>query len=96
MEIILTFVWMLAESSSDNSLLILLLGPLSGVAFYGLQYARYRNHDKSYQYENKTEIKVSNIDNTDRMIGKNNGTRDSKIANHHKSSNPRKRVKPLA
>lgn len=96
MEIILTFIWILAESSSDSKLFILLLGPLSGIAFYGLQYARYRNKDKNYQYENKTDIKVSNIDNRDKMIGKNNGTRDPKVANHYQSSNPRKRVKPLA
>ena len=51
--------WMvlLERSSSGNFRFILLaLGPVAAIAFYGYVMSRYRNADKSYQFERTTRV----------------------------------------
>lgn len=65
--------------SDDNSLFLLLLGPVGGVSLYWLLYRYYRNTDKSHAFERETKVDAKPVTGTDVKIGTNNGTRESSI-----------------
>ena len=60
--------WMvlLERSSSGNFRFILLaLGPVAAIAFYGYVMSRYRNADKSYQFERTTRVDLQDVQGSD-------------------------------
>jgi hypothetical protein len=65
--------------SDDSSLVLLLLGPGGGIAFYWALYRYYRNTDKSHAFERETAVDAKPVTGSDTKVGTNNGTRDSRI-----------------
>ena len=83
---------LLLESDTDPRIFALALGPAAAVMFFLYIYRRYRNTDKSYQYEDRTRIEVENIKHFDqysRHIGR---TRSSQVEGLEQSKNPRRRL----
>ena len=66
--------------SDDSSLFLLLLGPAGATALYWGLYRHYRNTDKSHAFERETRVEAKPVTGTDRKIGTNNGTRETRIA----------------
>lgn len=71
----------LADSSSDGDgiLYLLLLGPASGVIFYGAMMRRYRNYDKRFRYEHDSASEMVNVQTYDQRVDRIVGTRASRI-----------------
>ena len=69
--------------SDDGSLALLLLGPAGATGLYWMLYRHYRNTDKSHAFERETKIDAKPVTGSDRKIGENNGTRQSKIAGNN-------------
>ena len=65
--------------SDDGSLAILLLGPAGAVGLYWALYRYYRNTDKSHAYERESKVDAQPVAGSDRMVGTNNGTTESRI-----------------
>lgn len=68
-----------------------LLGPAGGIGFYTMTYLRYRNTDKRYAYEYKTDTSMSNVQAADQRVGSVQGVRNSSIPGKN-SSTPRTRL----
>ncbi|MGO1543857.1 MAG: hypothetical protein ACTHXA_05895 [Gulosibacter sp.] len=85
----------LADSSGDGEgiLYLLLLGPASGFLFYGAMMRRYRNHDKRYEYEHRSDSEVFNLQSYDNKVDRIVGTRQSRIRGDN-SKKPRERLGP--
>lgn len=66
--------------SDDSSLFLLLLGPAGATALYWGLYRHYRNTDKSHGFERETRVDAKPVTGSDRKIGTNNGTRETRIA----------------
>ena len=66
--------------SDDNSLVLLLLGPGSGVGLYWALYRYYRNTDKSHAFERETKVDAKPVTGSDEKVGTNNGTRERRIS----------------
>lgn len=87
-----TLVLTLLENNTDPRVFALALGPVSAVMFFLYIHRRYRNTDKSYQYENRTRIELENVqhfDQYERHIGR---TRKSRIEGIERSRDPRQRL----
>ncbi len=71
----------MSNSSSINEGILAILAFPFVVAggFYYAMYRRYRNHDKHYQYEQNTDIKVSNMQQSDVKIDVVRGTSNNRI-----------------
>ena len=65
--------------SDENDLALLLLGPAGGAGLYWLLYRYYRNTDKSHAFERESKVESKPVTGSDRMVGTNNGTTDSRI-----------------
>ena len=67
--------------SDDNSWVLLLLGPGSGVGLYWSLYRYYRNTDKSHAFERETKIDAKPVTGADQdqKVGTNNETREGRI-----------------
>jgi hypothetical protein len=66
-------------SDDGGGLVLLLLGPASAVGVYWGLYRYYRNTDKSHAYERESKVDAKPVTGSDRKIGTNNGTRESRI-----------------
>lgn len=92
---------LLAESSSssgEGSIYIILapivLGLLVGFSVYTYVFLRYRNTDKSYQFEQETAIGVSNVQVFDTPTRRIDGVRSPTMSNRN-NGNPRTRVRRI-
>jgi len=65
--------------SDDSGLALLLLGPAGSVGVYWALYRYYRNTDKSHAFERESKVDAKPVAGTDRKVGTNNGTQDSRI-----------------
>ncbi len=63
----------------DDSLWILALGPAGATGLYWALYRYYRNTDKSHAFERETAVDAKPVTGSDRQVGTNNGTRESRI-----------------
>ena len=89
--------WMvlLERSSSGNFRFILLaLGPVAAIAFYGYVMSRYRNADKSYQFERTTRVELQDVQGSDTYFDSISRTQDKHVEGHEYSSDPRNRLRP--
>jgi hypothetical protein len=89
----------LADSSSDSSnnngiLALLLAGPAGGVAYYRMKYRKYRNTDKSDQFERETAVTAKPIEGFDRRVDQVKGT-SAKFIKGRNDANYRERVERL-
>lgn len=82
----------LIESDVDPRLFALALGPVSAVMFFTYIYRRYRNTDKSYQFESRTRIELENIVHHDEYSRHISRTRNSSVEGRQLSANPRQRL----
>lgn len=87
---LLTLTVISSSSSHEQGMLAVLALPfIIAGAFYYAVYRRYRNHDKSYQYEQNTDVKISNLQHSDVQIDVVKGTSDRKIkgdnSNEHRN-----------
>ena len=80
--------------SDNNSLVLLLLGPASGVGLYWGLYRYYRNTDKSHAFERETKIDAKPVTGSDEKVGTNNGTRERRISGDNVREY-RRRVSPM-
>ena len=65
--------------SDDNGLALLALGPAGAVGLYWVLYRYYRNTDKSHAFERESKVDAQPVTGSDRKVGTNNGTTDSRI-----------------
>lgn len=89
--------WMvlLERSSSGNFRFILLaLGPVAAIAFYGYVMSRYRNADKSYQFERTTRVDLQDAQGSDTYFDSIGRTQDKHVPGHEYSRDPRNRLRP--
>ena len=89
--------WMvlLERSSSGNFRFILLaLGPVAAIAFYGYVMSRYRNADKSYQFERTTRVDLQDVQGSDTYCDSIGRTQDKHVPGHEYSRDPRNRLRP--
>ena len=88
--------WMvlLERSSSGNFRLALLaLGPVAAIAFYGYVMSRYRNADKSYQFERTTRVELQDVQGSDTYFDSISRTQDKHVRGHEYSRDPRNRLR---
>lgn len=83
---------LLEDNTATIRLAFLLLGPISAAAFFGYIWNRYRNTDKSYQFESTTEVEVSDVRAMDQHVDHISRTREDRIAGYELTSNPRARI----
>ena len=89
--------WMvlLERSSSGNFRFFLLgLGPAAAIAFYGYVMSRYRNADKSYQFERTTRVDLQDVQGSDTYFDSVGRTQDKHVPGHEYSRDPRNRLRP--
>lgn len=83
------------SSSSGGELLLLASGPIVGALVYGAIYRRYRNSDKSFNFERETVVaQTAPVTGSDTKIGETKGTRESRIEGGN-SDRDRQRVQRL-
>ncbi len=82
-----------SSSSSEVRVLALLLGPVTAVMFFTHIWRRYRNTDKSYQYEHTTAMRLSNVTGKDQRVGHIRRTRDPLVRGYERTKNPRDRIR---
>ncbi|RYZ60049.1 MAG: hypothetical protein EOP08_14950 [Proteobacteria bacterium] len=63
----------------DGVLALLALGPAGAAGVYWGLYRYYRNTDKSHGFEHETKVDAKPVTGSDRQVGTNNGTRESRI-----------------
>lgn len=90
-----TYFHSTGSTSHVNPVYWLALLALSGFFFYRAQMRRYRNRDKSYQYEHKSRAHVWGVQHSDKFVTHIHGTRSDTVENYSRSSDPRDRVAPL-
>ncbi len=83
--------WLL-ESSSEFRIFLLGLGVVCAVTFATYVYHRYRNADKSYQFEDRTRIELSDVLGSDEYSHHISRTRDSHVKGLEQSKDPRQRL----
>lgn len=75
------------SSSVNEGVLAILAFPfVAAGGFYYAMYRRYRNHDKHYQYEQNTDIKVFNMQQSDVKIDSVRGVSNKKIKGDNSNS----------
>lgn len=78
-----------AASDSDDSggiWVLLLSGPAAGAAFFTLTYRRYRNQDKTDQYERETAVQAQPVQTFDNKVDRIEGTQKSSIDGRNESN----------
>ena len=65
--------------SDDSGLALLALGPAGAIGLYWALYRYYRNTDKSHAFERESKVDAKPVAGSDRQVGTNNGTRESRI-----------------
>ena len=90
----MSFWMILLERSSSGSirLALLALGPIAAIAFYGYIMSRYRNADKSYQFEETTRVELQDVQGSDTYVDSISRTRDRLVECHEYSKDPRNRL----
>ena len=90
----MSFWMILLERSSSGSirLALLALGPIAAIAFYGYIISRYRNADKSYQFEETTRVELQDVQGSDTYVDSISRTRDRQVEGHEYSKDPRNRL----
>ena len=90
----MSFWMILLERSSSGSirLALLALGPIAAIAFYGYIMSRYRNADKSYQFEETTRVELQDVQGSDTYVDSISRTRDRQVEGHEYSKDPRNRL----
>jgi phosphate/sulfate permease len=84
-----------ATSHSSNNLAVLLLaGPVVGVLFAFLVFHRYRNTNKTDQYERETEVKAEPVQAHDQKVREIHGTQESHTRGRNENAY-RKRVQRI-
>ncbi|MDO5094616.1 MAG: hypothetical protein Q4D79_14580 [Propionibacteriaceae bacterium] len=87
-------LFLLESSSGGESRLALLgLGVIAAIAFYGYIWRRYRNTDKSYQFESTTQVELSEVTGSDSYSRTIQRTRDSRVAGYERTRDPRQRIR---
>jgi hypothetical protein len=90
----------LASASDDSSnndggiLALLLAGPAGGIAYYRMKFRKYRNTDKSDQFERETAVAAKPIEGFDQRVDHIKGTSARAIKGRN-DSNYRQRVQRL-
>lgn len=90
----MSFWMILLERSSSGSvrLALLALGVIAAIAFYGYIMSRYRNADKSYQFEETTRVELQDVQGSDTYVDSISRTRDRQVEGHEYSKDPRNRL----
>lgn len=83
---------LLEDNTATLRLAFLLLGPASAAVFFGYIWNRYRNTDKSYQFESTTEVEISDVRAMDQHVNHISRTQEDRIAGYELTSNPRARI----
>ncbi len=81
--------------SGYNILIPFVIGAAVFVLFYVLTYLYYRNTDKKYEFERKTDIRVANVQAFDNATRERHGVRSSTMDDRN-NGNPRARVARIA
>ena len=68
---------------SENSLVLLLMGPAGGVGLYWFLYRYYRNTDKSHAFEHETKVVAKPVTGSDHKVDTNNGTQERRISGNN-------------
>lgn len=85
----------ISGSNHGGTLLLLAAGPVVGVLVYGAISRRYRNSDKSFNFERETVVsQLTPIAGSDTKVDEIRGTRDSRI-NGDNGDSDRQRVQRL-
>lgn len=79
-------------SINELRLALLALGVIAAVAVYYYIWNKYRNADKSYQFERTTSVDINNVQGSDDYCGSISRTRETEVAHHELSANPRRRL----
>ncbi|MBB1577092.1 MAG: hypothetical protein HG425_007305 [Propionibacterium sp.] len=79
-------------SSSELRIAFLALGVIAAAAVYYYIWNKYRNTDKSYEFESTTSVDINNVQGSDDYCGSISRTRETEVANHELSANPRRRL----
>lgn len=89
------FWLVLLERSSSGSvrLALLALGVIAAIAFYSYVMSRYRNADKSYQFEATTHIELQNVQGSDTYLESIGRTQEKHVEGHEYSKEPRNRLR---
>ncbi len=82
----------LLEDTATIRLAMLLLGPIAAAVFFGYVWSRYRNTDKSYQFESTTDVEVGDVHALDQHVDHIPRTQENRIAGHELTSDPRARI----
>ncbi|MGA8256714.1 MAG: hypothetical protein WB767_09090 [Nocardioides sp.] len=82
------------ESDGNGIALLLLAGPLGGIAVYAGLFQFYRNTGKSHSFESETRVETDPVTGNDRKIDELRGTKRSDIKDGN-VSNHRERVRRL-
>jgi hypothetical protein len=77
--------------SDTSNLLAYASGPAAAAAYYWIMYLRYRNTDKTEQYERETAVQAQPVEGTDTRVNTITGTQAREI-NGRNESNYRQRV----
>lgn len=74
------------DSSDSGGIYILLLaGPAAGAAFFTYTYRRYRNADKTDQYERETAVQAQPVQTYDNKVDRVEGTKRTAIEGRNES-----------
>lgn len=87
-----TLVLLKTTSSNPSYAVVFLLGPILAGAFFSYIWHRYRNTDKSYQFEATTHMEVTNVSAEDEYTGHISKTTETRVEGHSLTSNPRSRI----
>jgi hypothetical protein len=80
--------------SNDSSLVLYASGPAAAAAYYWFMYRRYRNTDKTEQYEHETVVQAQPIEGSDTKVDTITGTQASQISGRNEA-NYRQRVERI-
>lgn len=85
---------LLSSDSDGNILALLLAGPAAGYFFYSHKLRRYRNFDKTHQFEAETKVQIADLESNTISMGIRKRLRNSKIIGRN-DHNSRKRVEEI-
>lgn len=81
MIVFLSLIAVHAGSDHDPTAMLLVAGPLAGVAFFVWVFRRYRNIDKRHVYEHSPNVKSAVTKAQDNFIRRVDESRDARIKN---------------
>jgi hypothetical protein len=72
--------------NENSDLVVYAFGPAASVAYYWFTYLRYRNTDKTDQYERETTVQAQPVEGTDTKVNTITGTEAREIRGRNESS----------